>query len=741
MLGDFNDKEYITMKDYNKFPEEMKTHRWVSNNSIFAEVGKTDYSKFVDNIALNGEPGIVWLDNMRKYGRLIDGVNYKDKLVAGCNPCLTRDTIIFTNEGPKKIEELLDKKIVVIVDGEEFNATNFYYTGDREVFELSTIEGFSIKSTFDHKFMTKNGWKKLSELSIGDKIVINRHRNNIEWNGSGNFGEGYVLGTLVGDGRMCGKDKNRIAIDIWKKDIGCEGIKNEIDKVVQENKWNYYEDREMFSLSNSSLHSIFRKFNSTKEKMSKEYEFTSSEFHKGFLRGIFDTNGCIIGDQSKGVSIRVSQTSYSTLEIIQRMLIRFGIFSKIYKNRKNAGYRLLPDGHGKYKKYFCKANHELVISKDNILLFKNLINFSHIEKKNKLEEKLLNYKRNLYSTKFVVEINSINFCGIEDVYDTTVEEIQAFDANGFYVHNCSEQSLESMETCLLTETFPALHDSYEEYQETLKYAYLYAKTITLIPTHWPETNAVMMKNRRIGMSQTGIIDAFVKHGRREMLEWCENGYKYLRELDEKYSNWLCIPKSIKITSIKPSGTVSQLAGVSPGIHYPHSEYYIRRIRIASNSPLLEPLLKANYNIVDEIYGTEETKKNTKVLEFPVYTENFLRKKEDVTIWEQIKNVIDYQRFWADNNVSVTVTFKQEESKDICKVLEAYEDQLKAISFLPISEHGYDLAPYEEITKEQYEKMTKNLKKPDFSHITSIPVGEKYCTNDSCEIPGLRKESE
>ena len=123
------------------------------------------------------------------------------------------------------------------------------------------------------------------------------------------------------------------------------------------------------------------------------------------------------------------------------------------------------------------------------------------------------------------------------------------------VNPCGEQTLESFELCCLVETFPSRHESYEEFQETLKYAYLYSKSVTLINTHWQETNAVMLKNRRMGISQTGIIEAFVKHGRRKILEWCSRGYNYLQELDEQYSGWLCIPRSIKITTVKPSGTV------------------------------------------------------------------------------------------------------------------------------------------------------------------------------------------
>jgi ribonucleoside-triphosphate reductase len=348
-------------------------------------------------------------------------------------------------------------------------------------------------------------------------------------------------------------------------------------------------------------------------------------------------------------------------------------------------------------------------------------------------------------SKFVPSICSNGEPGIiwlENIrkFSRTKDDTYYVDKFAAGVNPCNEQTLESYELCCLVETFPSLHKDFEEYKETLKYAYLYAKTVTLLPTHWEETNAVMMKNRRIGTSQSGIIDAFVRHGRRTLLNWCDVGYDYLKQLDETYSNWLCIPKSIKITSVKPSGTVSLLPGVSPGIHYPHSEYYIRRVRVASNSPLVDAMKKAGYEIETSKYGsTEEEKEKTAIVSFPVHEPNFSKRKDDVTIWEQVKNAVDYQHFWADNNVSITVTFKKSEENQIQSVLEAYENTLKGISFLPISEHGYEQAPYEEINKDKFEEMSKKLKVPDFTKVITTPIGESYCSNETCTIDFSKKK--
>jgi len=294
---------------------------------------------------------------------------------------------------------------------------------------------------------------------------------------------------------------------------------------------------------------------------------------------------------------------------------------------------------------------------------------------------------------------------------------------------CSEQSLESFELCCLVETFPAHHEDLEDYIRTLKFAYLYAKSVTLITTHDQRTNAVMMRNRRIGCSQSGIVQAINKLGRREYLRWCDEGYEYIRELDRTYSDWLCIPRSVKMTSVKPSGTVSLLCGSTPGIHYPHSEFYIRNIRVANTSPLVSAAREAGYVVEDDTYAQD-----TSVVSFPVKEKHFSKGKRDVSIWEQFANAGDLQKHWADNQVSITVSFQNGEHKDIKTCLEVYETRLKSVSLLPLndSDHGYVQAPYIEITEKEYEKLSKGITPIDFT--ASIhEVTDKFCDGDKCEI--------
>jgi len=293
---------------------------------------------------------------------------------------------------------------------------------------------------------------------------------------------------------------------------------------------------------------------------------------------------------------------------------------------------------------------------------------------------------------------------------------------------CVEQQLEDAELCCLVETYPAKHDSYEDYIKTLEIAYMYGKTVTLVNTHWPETNAIMLKNRRIGLSQTGVIQAFNKFGRRTMFQWCDDAYDHVQKLDKEYSDWLCVPRSVRMTSIKPSGTVSLLNGSTPGIHYPENEYYIRRIRFASNSKLLPALEEAGYKIEKDAYSP-----NTMCVEFPVKEPFFEKGKRDITMWEQLEIAAQYQYYWADNSVSITVTFQDHEKDEIKDALEMYEARLKAVSFLKYQETGYQQAPYEPITEKEYEAMIKNITPIKKIETDEGGVGSKFCTTDKCEI--------
>ena len=295
---------------------------------------------------------------------------------------------------------------------------------------------------------------------------------------------------------------------------------------------------------------------------------------------------------------------------------------------------------------------------------------------------------------------------------------------------CVEQSLESHELCCLVETFLPRAESLDDYKRTLKFAYLYAKTVTLGNTHWPETNRVMLRNRRIGTSQSGIAQFVEKYGLEKYREWSDEGYKTIQYYDEKYSDWLAIPRSIKTTSVKPSGTVSLLPGVTPGMHYPESNFYIRRVRIRDNSELLPRIIEAGYHVEPDVVS-----KGTMVIEVPVKIEG-VRTINQVSMWEQLSLAAFIQRWWADNQVSSTITFQPHEASQIQYALNYFQYQLKGISFLPKIENDgtYPQMPYEPINELKYNQMLSKIKPLNFNGISEESKPEKFCDTDSCEIP-------
>ena len=305
---------------------------------------------------------------------------------------------------------------------------------------------------------------------------------------------------------------------------------------------------------------------------------------------------------------------------------------------------------------------------------------------------------------------------------------------------CAEQSLESYEMCTLVETYLNRHETLEDYKRTLKFAYLYAKTVTLLPTHWAETNAIMQRNRRIGTSMSGVANFADNRGLPKLREWMDQGYETIKYYDTTYSEWLGIRESIKTTTIKPSGTVSILAGESPGVHWtPGGKYFMRTIRFANSDPMLPLFKMANY----KVEPASESPDTTSVVYFPIKSES-KRAEKDVSIYEKMALAAYAQRYWSDNSVSVTISFDPEkEAEAVGTVLHLYDGQLKTVSFLPSGNFTYPQMPYTQITEADYEEEgVMKLFPIDFSGVyaglAADAIGEAYCTTDACEVKLIRE---
>lgn len=274
------------------------------------------------------------------------------------------------------------------------------------------------------------------------------------------------------------------------------------------------------------------------------------------------------------------------------------------------------------------------------------------------------------------------------------------DVAGF--NPCAEQSLAPYETCCLSEVFLPNIESKEELFKVVKYLYRINKHSLSLPCHLEETEAVVHKNMRMGIGVTGYLQAT-----EEQRSWLADTYKNLREYDKSYSSINGFPISIKLTTVKPSGTLSLLAGVSPGIHPAFSRYYVRRIRIASNSPLAGLCRKHGYysEYQKNFDGTED--RNTVVVSFPCTVPEGTVTADKLTATQQLEYVKRAQTEWSDNAVSCTVYYKKEELSEIKKWLhDNYNDGIKSVSFLLHKEHGFVQAPYQEITKEEYDSYIK-----------------------------------
>ena len=299
---------------------------------------------------------------------------------------------------------------------------------------------------------------------------------------------------------------------------------------------------------------------------------------------------------------------------------------------------------------------------------------------------------------------------------------------------CAEQSLESFECCTLVETYLNRHENLEDFKRTLKFAYLYAKTVTLLPTHWEETNAIMQRNRRIGTSISGVANFADNKGLPVLRNWMDEGYKVIQSYDKSYSEWLGIRESIKTTTVKPSGTVSILAGESPGVHWPvGGKYFLRAIRFANSDPMLPLFKMAQYRVEP----ASESPDTTSVVFFPVES-NAVRSEKEVSIYEKMALAAQAQRYWSDNSVSVTISFDTKtESSAVGRVLHMYDGQLKTVSFLPSGSAVYPQMPYTQITEEEYEEAKMSLFPIDFKGVyegmAADAVGEAYCTTDACEV--------
>lgn len=312
-------------------------------------------------------------------------------------------------------------------------------------------------------------------------------------------------------------------------------------------------------------------------------------------------------------------------------------------------------------------------------------------------------------------------------YGRFVDGYNTYHDNVEGVNPCIEQGLESKELCNLVESFPANCESLREWNNTLTLAYLYAKVVSSVPVHDKDTQEVITRNRRLGISISGIQQAKAKYGKDNFYKAVKESYENIKWYDLNQSRHLGMNRSVKLTSVKPSGTVSLLAGATPGIHHDFSEYYIRRMRLSEDSYLIPILMKSGIEVVEAL-----KEPRTVIAEFPVHVNNFSKCEKDLTIKEQMEDLRLMQKLWADNAVSITVKYNKEQTipKDIEDAISDYDKEIKSVSFMAIDNHGYTQPPYQSIGEKEYLKRSSCLNLKGFNAVHH-DTQDLFCDGNTC----------
>jgi len=718
-LGDYNDIDYLNAKRWDL--GNIPNWRCMSNNSVICNDINKLPDDFWNGYNGNGEPyGLINIELSKKIGRIKDGNKYPDPEVEGFNPCLTADTIIMTDNGLTRIENLIGKKFKTIINNKTYQSTNdgFWYSGNKKVYKLKLSNGIEIKATDNHKFKTNNGWKEVKEMNLGEIIQISN--NNYKWNnGIGTEIEGYIIGHMINNYDYYSEDFNiklyiendkYLPIENYLPLKKIIGFCNNNYKIINNN---YDENYQEIIIKSIKINELYDKYNLDFYNNNFLINNASYEFTCGLLRAIFDINGNLNIKQNQIKEIFINDLDINKLKIIQQLLLSIGIYNSINENTIELSI----------KNYNINKYHSLIGFYDNNKKYNlnNLLNNNNINYND-------DYNHNYYS--IITKIEELE--NTYDVYDCTINDIHAFNANGLISHNCAEQSLANYETCCLSEIYLCNINSYDELKEITEIVYRICKHSLLLKCHQKKTEEIVHKNLRMGIGITGYLQSS-----EEQKSWLNPLYEYIREYDINYSAKIGVPTSVKLTTVKPSGTLSLLAGVTSGAHPAIYQYFIRRIRISSsNTTLLDIARNHNYYIEYQknFDGTDD--KNTMIIEFPCcYPEGTLLAKNMSAI-DQLNTIKELQNNWSDNSVSVTVYYRLEELPLIKEWLKNnYNDNVKSCSFLLHNDHGFKQAPFEEITKEQYDELMKKVIPITSGKIKLVNENEltNDCVGGACPI--------
>ncbi len=683
------------------------------------------FNLIVEGAWRNGEPGMVFIDEINRH----NPTPHVGKIEA-TNPCVTVDTWIMTSKGARQVRDIINKKFTAVINGEyyESDRNGFFFTGIKEVLKLKTKEGFEIRLTEGHpvlkikritRYTIETEWCRAGKLKKGDKILLNNHRS-VSWTGKYSEEEGYLIGLLLGDGTI---KRDKVVLSSWGEGVGAKSVRNAAYHYALKlphrrdfTGWIAVKGRNEYRMSIAYLRKLAAKLGlkAGEKRITEEIEKASSEFYVGFLRGLFDADGTVLGNQKKGISVRLAQSNLEFLKAVQRMLLRLGIFSKIYHRRK-ACKRLLPNGKGGLKKYNVKDQYELVISNDSILEFYRRIGFSDTEKMEKLRKAIGSYKRRPNKDRFIATVEDVVPDGIEDVYDVRIPGVNAFDANGFIIHNCGEQPLLPYESCNLgsINVSKFIKNGEIDWEWLKEIVWLCVRFLddVIDMNKYPlkEIEKNTKANRKIGLGVMGWADLLFKlkipYDSDEAIKLAEKLMSFIQSESHKASqalaeergvfpNWkgsVWEKRGIKMrnattTTIAPTGTISIIADCSSGIE-PIYALAFKRMNILDGeeffeiNPIFEDALKQLNLYNDEMLERiAESGSIQEIHEIPEEIRRVFKCALDIDAEWHVRMQAAFQKY-TDNAVSKTINMPNSATrKDVEKAfMLAYELKCKGLT--------------------------------------------------------------
>lgn len=551
-----NDEDWeLVFPDYEAVGSELFDREWDGNIQRWKEQGypvkvhktipaRELWRMIVESAWASAEPGIVRMD----YANRMSNTWYFHDLIA-TNPCVTGDTLISTENGLERAEDLYfaNKPQKVVVDGrmsEEplLPASAVFATGIKPVYKLTTREGFSVRLTADHRVMTERGWVVAEDLQPGDEIhVVNRPG---AFGAEGSRELGLTLGWLVGDGTITSK---RAVLSFWGDDRElAPALAEAVQTVVRPSRNNReyalaataVKGRDEARIQSTRLRELCEEHGLTENRhMVPDVVFRGTrDMQRAFLQSLFSADGHIEADQGKrSYSVRLTSHSYELLQDVQRLLLNFGVYSRIYAERRRPGERLLPDGYGGLKSYETSGEHQLVISRTSLVRFADDIGFLQDTKNAALQSVIDSYERGPYADRFVATFVELVPDGEEMVYDLTQPATSSFVANGLVVHNCGEQFLPAWGVCNLGHiNLSRFVENGEVLWDDLKRAARLGvrfldNIIDITPYFFEQNEQVQKAERRVGMGTMGLAEMLIKLGLRygspESLEMIDKVYR------------------------------------------------------------------------------------------------------------------------------------------------------------------------------------------------------------------------